>query len=187
MRRSCPWPNQPHSDNWCSFSCPSFAWRGHFSKAISPYCTSPITHIARCPNVYKIAAVWGAHEGSLLLWILLLAGWTVAVTRYSADLPRAMTARVVGVLGLLSCGIPHVHIAHLESFRAANSCRNERIRFESAVAGPGSRHSSTDSVRGLRWLFGCLRIRHRGNADRATSTRPGPAGRGRGRSWPGCS
>jgi len=56
------------------------------------------------PNVYKIAAVWGAHEGSLLLWILLMAGWTVAVARYSAELPRAMMARVVGVLGLLSTG-----------------------------------------------------------------------------------
>ena len=56
------------------------------------------------PDVYKIAAVWGAHEGSLLLWILLLAGWTVAVARYSSDLPQAMIARVVGVLGLLSCG-----------------------------------------------------------------------------------
>jgi cytochrome c-type biogenesis protein CcmF len=56
------------------------------------------------PDVYKFAAVWGAHEGSLLLWILLLSGWTVAVARYSADLPPAMTARVVGVLGLLSCG-----------------------------------------------------------------------------------
>ena len=61
------------------------------------------SHLA-LPDVYKIAAVWSAHEGSLLLWILLLAGWTVAVTRYSADLPRAMTARVVGVLGLLSFG-----------------------------------------------------------------------------------
>ena len=56
------------------------------------------------PVVYKIAAVWSAHEGSLLLWILLLAGWTAAVVRYSAELPRAMTARVVGVLGLLSFG-----------------------------------------------------------------------------------
>jgi cytochrome c-type biogenesis protein CcmF len=56
------------------------------------------------PDIYKIAAVWGAHEGSLLLWILLLAGWTVAVARYSSDLPQAMIARVVGVLGLLSCG-----------------------------------------------------------------------------------
>ncbi len=56
------------------------------------------------PDVYKFAAVWGAHEGSLVLWILLLAAWTVAVARYSTDLPPAMTARVVGVLGLLSCG-----------------------------------------------------------------------------------
>jgi cytochrome c-type biogenesis protein CcmF len=56
------------------------------------------------PAIYKFSAVWGAHEGSLLLWILLLAGWTVAVARYSADLPPAMTARVIAVLGLLSCG-----------------------------------------------------------------------------------
>ncbi len=56
------------------------------------------------PDVYKFAAVWGAHEGSLLLWILLLAAWTVAVARYSSELPLAMSARVVGVLGLLSCG-----------------------------------------------------------------------------------
>jgi cytochrome c-type biogenesis protein CcmF len=56
------------------------------------------------PAIYKFSAVWGAHEGSLLLWILLLAGWTVAVARYSTDLPPAMTARVIAVLGLLSCG-----------------------------------------------------------------------------------
>ena len=56
------------------------------------------------PDIYKFAAVWAAHEGSLLLWILLLAGWTVAVARYSSELPQEMTARVLGVLGLLSCG-----------------------------------------------------------------------------------
>ena len=56
------------------------------------------------PDIYKFAAVWGAHEGSLVLWILLLAAWTVTVARYSAELPTQMTARVVGVLGLLSCG-----------------------------------------------------------------------------------
>jgi len=56
------------------------------------------------PTIYKISAVWGAHEGSLLLWVLLLAGWTVAVSRYSADLPDSFAARVIGVLGLLSCG-----------------------------------------------------------------------------------
>jgi cytochrome c-type biogenesis protein CcmF len=56
------------------------------------------------PDIYKFSAVWGAHEGSLLLWILLLAGWTIAVARYSSDLPQPMMARVIGVLGLLSCG-----------------------------------------------------------------------------------
>ncbi|MFB3125254.1 MAG: heme lyase CcmF/NrfE family subunit [Woeseiaceae bacterium] len=56
------------------------------------------------PDVYKFSAVWGAHEGSLLLWILILSVWTVAVGRYSRDLPESFAARVLGVLGLLSCG-----------------------------------------------------------------------------------
>jgi len=56
------------------------------------------------PTVYKISAVWGGHEGSLLLWVLLLAGWTVLVSIYSTELPESFGARVVGVLGLLSVG-----------------------------------------------------------------------------------
>ena len=56
------------------------------------------------PTVYKISAVWGAHEGSLLLWVLLLALWTVLVGRYSRDLPESFGSRVIGVLGLLSVG-----------------------------------------------------------------------------------
>jgi cytochrome c-type biogenesis protein CcmF len=56
------------------------------------------------PAPYKISAVWGAHEGSLLLWVLLLAGWTVLVCRYSSELPERFSARVIGVLGLLSFG-----------------------------------------------------------------------------------
>ena len=56
------------------------------------------------PTIYKVSAVWGAHEGSLLMWILILAAWTVAVSRYSSDLPESFGARVIGVLGLLSVG-----------------------------------------------------------------------------------
>ena len=56
------------------------------------------------PTIYKISAVWGAHEGSLLMWILILAAWTVAVARFSSSLPEAFVARVIGVLGLLSIG-----------------------------------------------------------------------------------
>src|SRR5690606_3236058 len=53
---------------------------------------------------YRIAAVWGAHEGSLLLWILVLAAWTVAVTASAARLQPTFASRVLGVLGLLSVG-----------------------------------------------------------------------------------
>ena len=56
------------------------------------------------PTMYKVSAVWGAHEGSLLMWILILAAWTVAVARFSSGLPEAFAARVIGVLGLLSIG-----------------------------------------------------------------------------------
>jgi len=56
------------------------------------------------PTVYKVSAVWGAHEGSLLMWILILAAWTLAVARFSSGLPETFAARVIGVLGLLSIG-----------------------------------------------------------------------------------
>ena len=56
------------------------------------------------PLIYRITAVWGGHEGSALLWILILALWTVAVTLFSRHLPDAMVARVLGVMGLISCG-----------------------------------------------------------------------------------
>ncbi len=56
------------------------------------------------PAIYKFSAVWGAHEGSLVLWILLMAVWTVAVAYFSRELPESFAARVIGVLGLLSFG-----------------------------------------------------------------------------------
>jgi len=56
------------------------------------------------PLAYRLAATWGSHEGSMLLWILMLAGWTAAVALRSAHLPLAMVARVLGVMGLMSVG-----------------------------------------------------------------------------------
>ena len=56
------------------------------------------------PKPYQFAAVWGGHEGSLLLWVLLLALWSAAVAVFSSSLPLAMVARVLGVLGLVSIG-----------------------------------------------------------------------------------
>ncbi len=56
------------------------------------------------PLVFKITAVWGNHEGSILLWSLILAGWTLAVSIFSKQLDDRMVARVLGVMGLISCG-----------------------------------------------------------------------------------
>ena len=56
------------------------------------------------PTGYKVSAVWSAHEGSLLMWILILSAWTMAVARFSSGVPDALIARVIGVLGLLAVG-----------------------------------------------------------------------------------
>jgi cytochrome c-type biogenesis protein CcmF len=56
------------------------------------------------PVGYRIAAVWGAHEGSLLLWAWILVAWTLAVALLSKSLPESFAARVLGVLGLVSLG-----------------------------------------------------------------------------------
>ncbi|MBH1987184.1 MAG: heme lyase CcmF/NrfE family subunit [Burkholderiales bacterium] len=56
------------------------------------------------PWPLRVAATWGGHEGSLLLWQLMLSGWTLAVARFSRSLPDDTVARVLGVLGLLSVG-----------------------------------------------------------------------------------
>jgi cytochrome c-type biogenesis protein CcmF len=56
------------------------------------------------PYYYKFSAVWGAHEGSLLLWTLILAGWSAAVALYTRDLPLVFVARVLSVLGAISVG-----------------------------------------------------------------------------------
>ncbi|MCP4878774.1 MAG: heme lyase CcmF/NrfE family subunit [Gammaproteobacteria bacterium] len=56
------------------------------------------------PLIYRISGVWGAHEGSLLLWALVLALWTGAVAVFTPNVPRVMRARVLAILGLVSCG-----------------------------------------------------------------------------------
>jgi cytochrome c-type biogenesis protein CcmF len=59
---------------------------------------------SQLPLFYKVAAVWGAHEGSLLLWILILSIWSLAVAAFSRQLPNSFASRVLGVMGLISGG-----------------------------------------------------------------------------------
>ncbi len=56
------------------------------------------------PLQYRLAAIWGGHEGSMLLWTTTLALWTVAVTLFSRHLPEVFRARLIGTMGLISIG-----------------------------------------------------------------------------------
>ncbi|OIR09471.1 cytochrome c-type biogenesis protein CcmF [mine drainage metagenome] len=59
---------------------------------------------SQLPIQYRVAALWGGHEGSLLLWTFILTVWTVSVATFSRHLPQEMVARVIGVMGLISTG-----------------------------------------------------------------------------------
>jgi cytochrome c-type biogenesis protein CcmF len=60
---------------------------------------------SQLPTIYRFGAVWGGHEGSLLLWIFLLSTWTFLVAQLSKALDEFMVARVIGVLGLVITGL----------------------------------------------------------------------------------
>ncbi|WP_045825451.1 heme lyase CcmF/NrfE family subunit [Teredinibacter turnerae] len=68
-----------------------------------------VAYVARQSNLvlpvqYKLSAVWGGHEGSLLLWVFILASWTLAVSVFSRGLPIDVLARVLSVMGMIAVG-----------------------------------------------------------------------------------
>lgn len=83
-----------------SFACLTYAFM------VDDFSVAYVAHNSNSalPWYYKFSAVWGAHEGSLLLWAFILAGWTFAVAIFSRQLPEEMLARVLGVMGLISIG-----------------------------------------------------------------------------------
>ena len=62
------------------------------------------TSNSQLPLMYKLAAIWGGHEGSMLLWVTILAAWTIAVTMFVKDLPKTFRVRLIAVMGLVSIG-----------------------------------------------------------------------------------
>ena len=59
---------------------------------------------SQLPTYYKVTAVWGGHEGSFLLWVLMLSVWALAVAAFSRGIPPVMVARVLSVLGMVAIG-----------------------------------------------------------------------------------
>ncbi|MEJ0008933.1 MAG: hypothetical protein WDM77_21855 [Steroidobacteraceae bacterium] len=74
------------------------------------------------PLMYRIAALWGAHEGSLLLWIFLLAVWTLAVAIAARNLPERFAGAGARCAGGLELRISAVHAGHLGPVSPADSC-----------------------------------------------------------------
>ncbi len=83
-----------------SFACLTYAFLVHDFSVM--YVASNSN--TQLPTIYLISGVWGAHEGSLLLWALSLSIWTVAVAVFSRSVPEAMVARVIGVMGMVGTG-----------------------------------------------------------------------------------
>ncbi|MEP6942938.1 MAG: heme lyase CcmF/NrfE family subunit [Betaproteobacteria bacterium] len=83
-----------------AFGCLAWSFAGNDFSVLNVASNSN----SELPLHYRIAATWGSHEGSLLLWTLMLAGWSFAVTLFSRNLPRELLARVLSVMGLISVG-----------------------------------------------------------------------------------
>jgi cytochrome c-type biogenesis protein CcmF len=78
------------------------AWSFHVSDFSVAYVANNSNRLL--PWYYRLTAVWGGHEGSMLLWSLVLGGWTLAVALGSRSLPEVFAARVIAVMGLIAAG-----------------------------------------------------------------------------------
>lgn len=92
---------------WLLFLCVT----GAFLVLVNAFVVNDfsVTYVANNSNTqlpiwYRVAATWGAHEGSLLLWVLLMSGWTFAVALFSYRMPLDIVARVLAIMGMVSVG-----------------------------------------------------------------------------------
>ncbi|MGB1271446.1 MAG: cytochrome c biogenesis protein CcsA, partial [Endozoicomonas sp.] len=101
------WMNQARSLSYGLFSLVSFS----FICLVWSFVTDDfsVDYVARhsnslLPMEYKVSAAWGGHEGSLLLWVLILTVWMAMVALKSHRLPPELSARVLSVMGMISVG-----------------------------------------------------------------------------------
>ncbi len=122
---------------------------------------------SQLPVQYRIAATWGSHEGSMLLWVFMLAFWTLAVSLKSRHLPDEMVARVLGVMGLVSFGFLLFMLLTSNPFDRLFPVPADGRDLNPLLQDPGHGDAPADAVHGLRRLLGRVRVRHRRAAGRA--------------------
>ena len=83
-----------------AFGCLMYSFISHDFSVVNVASNSN----SKLPFFYRMAATWGSHEGSMLLWVAMLAFWGLAVSVFSKRLPDDMVARVLGVMGCIAIG-----------------------------------------------------------------------------------
>ena len=133
------------------------------------------SHSAK-PLVYKISGVWGNHEGSMLLWALILAVFGAAVALFGANLPDTLRARVLAIQALIGVGFLAFLLFTSNPFERLSPAPRRRQRPQSAAAGSGPRLPSAAALSRLCRLLGDLRLRHRRPARRPRRSGVGALG-----------
>ena len=117
------------------------------------------SHSAK-PLLYKISGVWGNHEGSMLLWVLILVLFGAAVWLFGANLPLDLRATVLAVQGAISRRVHHLHHRHVEPVPAHRGSARRGQRAQPDPPRPGARHPSAAALSRLcRLLDGVLLCR----------------------------
>ena len=125
---------------------------------------------SQLPVQYQFSAVWGGHEGSLLLWVLMLTGWTAAVALFSRRLPDPIVARVLGVLGLVTAGFLLFILLTSNPFDRLLPIPTEGRDLNPMLQDPGLVYHPPHAVHGLCGVLCgfclCLSSPHLGQAGR---------------------
>src|SRR5262249_1623723 len=114
------------------------------------------------PLLYRISGVWGNHEGSMVLWVLILALFGAAVAAFGRNLPPTLKANVLAVQASIAVAFClFLYFCDAAPFRAARAAPGGRNRPQSDLAAPRARVPPAVSLHGLRRLLDRLLVRHR--------------------------
>ena len=108
---------------------------------------------SQLPAAYRFAATWGSHEGSILLWSLMLAGWTAAVAAFGRALSNQVRSRVLGVLALIAIGFLGFTLLTSNPFDRTFPPPAEGSDLNPLLQDPGTGDPSADALHGLRRLL----------------------------------
>ena len=122
------------------------------------------------PLIYKFTSVWGNHEGSMLLWVLILSLFGALVAVFGGNLPATLEGECAGGAVVDRGRVLSLHPAHLEPVPAPAAGAVRGPRSQSDPAGPRPRHPSAAALSRLCRLLDLLLLRHR-RADRGPHRR----------------